>query len=221
MVLVFSNYFVYFYAACIVLTFAAVIWIIASRNHPDYKIAWIVPIMTVPVFGGLLYLCSLAATGSASAAAIGCGSWRSSSARPWGTAARSRTFCPPEMSARRSSPDTSPKPACIRPTPTPKRHITPWGRTCLRGMLEELEQAEHYIFLQYFIIQEGEMWDAILEILERKAAAGLDVRVLYDDIGCLFTLPKHYLTLREKDCLQGIQPFRRVYCFGTCRSTSS
>lgn len=56
MVLVFSNYFVYFYAACIVLSFAAVIWIIASRNHPDYKIAWIVPIMALPVFGGLLYL---------------------------------------------------------------------------------------------------------------------------------------------------------------------
>lgn len=38
------------------LSFAAVIWIIASRNHPDYKIAWIVPIMALPVFGGLLYL---------------------------------------------------------------------------------------------------------------------------------------------------------------------
>ena len=56
------------------------------------------------------------------------------------------------------------------------------------------------------------MWDAILEILERKAAAGLDVRVLYDDIGCLFTLPKHYArTLREKGiACKVFNPFRPV-----------
>ena len=88
----------------------------------------------------------------------------------------------------------------------------PLGEDLFAGMLEELEQAEHYIFLQYFIIQEGEMWDAILEILERKAAAGLDVRVLYDDIGCLFTLPKHYArTLREKGiACKVFNPFRPV-----------
>ena len=64
-------------------------------------------------------------------------------------------------------------------------------------MLEELEKAEHYIFLEYFIIEEGQMWDPILEILRRKAAQGVDVRVLYDDLGCIFKLPDGYDKLLE------------------------
>lgn len=198
MVLVFSNYFVYFYAACIVLTFAAVIWIIASRNHPDYKIAWIVPIMTVPVFGGLLYLLfggnrlsqrsrnRLRKLEELQRQAMGDGS-QVTDILPSG-----------DVSAKVQSRYIT-KASLYPPHAHTQTTYYPLGEDLFAGMLEELEQAEHYIFLQYFIIQEGEMWDAILEILERKAAAGLDVRVLYDDIGCLFTLPKHYArTLREK-----------------------
>ena len=66
--------------------------------------------------------------------------------------------------------------------------------------------------MEYFIIHPGVMWDGILEILERKAAQGVDVRVLYDDIGCLFTLPKHYAkTLQEKGiACKVFNPFRPV-----------
>lgn len=46
--------------------------------------------------------------------------------------------------------------------------------------------------MEYFIIHEGKMWDTVLEILERKAKAGVDVRILYDDIGSLQTLPYKY-----------------------------
>ena len=59
-------------------------------------------------------------------------------------------------------------------------------------MLEELEKAQQYIFLEFFIIGEGVMWNGILDILRRKAAQGLDVRVLYDDFGCITTLPSGY-----------------------------
>jgi cardiolipin synthase len=59
-------------------------------------------------------------------------------------------------------------------------------------MLEELEKAERYIFLEYFIVEPGQFWDSILAILERKAAQGLDVRVIYDDMGCMFKLPRDY-----------------------------
>ena len=60
-------------------------------------------------------------------------------------------------------------------------------------MLEELEKAEKYIFLEYFIIARGVMWGGILDVLKRKAAAGLDVRVLYDDFGCINNLPGNYV----------------------------
>ncbi len=59
-------------------------------------------------------------------------------------------------------------------------------------MLEELRKAEKYIFLEYFIIAKGQMWDGILDILKEKAAQGVDVRVMYDDFGSIQTLPTRY-----------------------------
>ena len=56
----------------------------------------------------------------------------------------------------------------------------PLGETMFERMLTELEQAEKFIFLEYFILDEGYMWDNILEILKRKAAAGGDVRLMDD-----------------------------------------
>lgn len=66
------------------------------------------------------------------------------------------------------------------------------GEAAYACMLEELRKAEKYIFLEYFIIGEGVMWDGILEILKEKVKKGVDVRVLYDDFGCITTLPSHY-----------------------------
>ena len=73
------------------------------------------------------------------------------------------------------------------------------GEELLPIFLDELEKAEHFIFLEFFIIDEGYMWDSILDILERKVRHGLDVRIIYDDFGCLLTLPRCYAdTLRRK-----------------------
>ena len=44
-------------------------------------------------------------------------------------------------------------------------------------MVEELKKAQKYIYLEYFIIEEGIMWNTILDILEEKVKAGVDVRV--------------------------------------------
>ena len=46
--------------------------------------------------------------------------------------------------------------------------------------------------MEYFIVEEGRMWNSILEILEEKAKAGLDVRFIYDDLGCVSLLPAGY-----------------------------
>ena len=64
--------------------------------------------------------------------------------------------------------------------------------------LEELKKAEHYIFMEYFIIGEGYMWDSILDVLKEKAANGVEVRLIYDDLGCVNTLPpQYYRTLQS------------------------
>jgi len=66
------------------------------------------------------------------------------------------------------------------------------GESMWQYMLEDLKKAEKFIFLEYYIVEEGLMWNSILDILEQKAAQGVEVKMLYDDIGCMATLPGDY-----------------------------
>lgn len=68
----------------------------------------------------------------------------------------------------------------------------PQGEDKLKCLLEELDKAEKFIYLEYFIISEGVMWGNILEILARKAAQGVDVRVMYDGTCEFILLPRNY-----------------------------
>lgn len=73
----------------------------------------------------------------------------------------------------------------------------PIGEKKFEAMLKELEKAEKYIFMEYFIVEEGYMWGRILDILLRKAAEGVEVRVLYDGMCEMSTLPINYWKLLE------------------------
>ena len=66
------------------------------------------------------------------------------------------------------------------------------GEIAYPEMLKELKNAKKFIFLEYFIIKNGTMWSEILKILEEKAKEGLDVRLIYDDMGCIALLPTSY-----------------------------
>ncbi len=72
------------------------------------------------------------------------------------------------------------------------------GEEMFEALLTELQSAEKFIYMEYFIIQEGYMWGRILEILSEKAAAGVDVRVLYDGMCEMFQIPAGYWKLLEK-----------------------
>lgn len=190
-VLEFLDSFYIFYATSIVLSIAAVLWILNDRSNPAYKIAWIIPILVFPIFGGLFYLVF--------------GKIRLNK----GTKERMKE------SAGRIKPVQEPLPrvleelALLDPAAVHQsRYLSanaqsplwmhtateylPTGEAAFERMIEELEKAEHYIFLEFFIIEEGAMWDPILEILSEKAQKGLDVRVMYDDFGCMAKLPGHY-----------------------------
>lgn len=74
----------------------------------------------------------------------------------------------------------------------------PTGCEMLDDMLQDLKNAKHYIFLEYFIIAPGVMWDSILDVLLERVKAGVDVRIIYDDLGCFLSLPSDYAkTLRS------------------------
>ena len=66
------------------------------------------------------------------------------------------------------------------------------GEEKFEALLKEIEKAKRFVFIEYFIIQEGKMWNSILDILERKVKENVEVRIIYDDIGCLLTLPEKY-----------------------------
>ena len=68
----------------------------------------------------------------------------------------------------------------------------PLGERFYTALLADLEAAGQFILMEYFIVQEGRMWDGIHRILRRKAAQGVEVFFLYDDFGCMTTLPEGY-----------------------------
>lgn len=68
----------------------------------------------------------------------------------------------------------------------------PLGEYKLEELLRQLEQAKHFIFLEYFIVEEGIMWGKVLEILARKAKEGVEIRMLYDGSCEFTTLPHDY-----------------------------
>ncbi|KAA8674762.1 cardiolipin synthase [Clostridium sp. HV4-5-A1G] len=68
----------------------------------------------------------------------------------------------------------------------------PSGKSMYKKLLEELKKADKFIFLEYFIISRGKMWDEIFEILKQKSQNGVEVRILVDYIGSMFVLPKDF-----------------------------
>lgn len=64
-------------------------------------------------------------------------------------------------------------------------------------LLSELKKAKKYIFMEYFIVEEGIMFNSILDILKEKVKEGVECRVMYDDMGSLHTLPKSYANILE------------------------
>lgn len=73
-----------------------------------------------------------------------------------------------------------------------RTEFLPSGERFLDSLLSDLEKAEKFVFMEYFIIEEGEMWGKVLDVLKRKAADGVEIRVIYDDIGCAGKLKHSY-----------------------------
>ncbi len=73
----------------------------------------------------------------------------------------------------------------------------PCGEVMFEDMLSAIRKAEHFVFLEYFIISPGVMFDRLLEVLEQKVRQGVDVRLIYDDIGCVATLPVDFVRYME------------------------
>lgn len=182
-----------------VLSWAVVIYIISCGVNPSYKIAWIVLILAFPVAGLTIYL--LFGGNKISATSTG----RCSRSRPSPCSSCGRTKRPYGSWPAAKRPRSTTRAICSRPPGYPiyddaDAEYFPSGESCYAAMLEETKRRSAIFSLKFFIIATGKMWDPMLELLRQKAAAGVDVRVVYDDFGCITPLP---MGLREKAARDG------------------
>ena len=186
-----SAYNRWFVTASVVLSWVAVIVIVSNRTDPGYKIAWIIPILALPVFGILFYLLfggnRLSRRLKRKMHTVQ-QIHRDNLSQDVGVLQREAAMSPDAALQSNYLASVACCPVCENTETT----YYGCGEAAFGDMLEALAQAEKYIFLEYFIIHTGKMWDQILRILRKKAAAGVDVRVIYDDFGCITTLPGGY-----------------------------
>lgn len=187
----FNNYFVYFYWISIFASIFAVLWIINDRSNPSYKIAWIIPILLFPIFGGLFYFF------------FGGKRLSKKEKRKMKLIEQKvyKALRPHKANLNeivKHSESAAVQSRYIQNNahyPLYKNTIgeyLPFGEVKFERLKQELKKAKHFIFMEYFIIQEGVMWNSILDILAEKVKQGVDVRIIYDDAGCLLTLPYKY-----------------------------
>ena len=199
-------YIPYFYIAAWITEIFCVIKIIASDDNPDYKVPWLLFVLILPIAGFMLYflfysrklqkkfirrLDELKRYRYERNQEEILGELERESAH---ASAQARMLC--SISGASVFKDT-------------KQIYYSLGEDMWQAMLSDLETAEKFIFMEYFIIEEGTFWNSILDILKRKAAAGVTVRVLYDDIGCMSTLPGDYAKTLRSYCIEAV-PFSRM-----------
>ncbi len=187
-----SNDYVYVYACFSLLSLLVALWVINdASDSPEFKLAWVVPILIFPVFGGLFYL--LFRGGRMS---------RREQEAMEQLMAESRSLLTQQEDVLKQLASASP--AAARQSVyleraanypvyqnTETTYFSP-GEDYFAALKQELQKAERYIFLEFFIIDEGVMWQEILDILQAKVQQGVEVRVMYDDFGSIMLLPATY-----------------------------
>ncbi len=186
-----SRYAKVFNLTLIILSFFVILYIISKKEKPSYKLMWVMLILVFPLFGGLFYL--FFRFQSSTRRFRSRLSFIEQKMKPLLTQEKYvleelKSYC--DCSVLLSSYLSKYAGLPIYKNSTCK-YLTP-GEQKFAYLKEELKKAEKFIFLEYFIIQEGIMWNEVLEILANKARSGVDVRVIFDDIGCFILLPKNY-----------------------------
>lgn len=203
-----NKYFELIYSGSTILMVVMLVYIFNTDYQPTVKLTWCFIIAVAPLFGLLLHLYIRLDIGH-----------RAEQKRCAMTVRETEAFHPDCKELTEKIRDTEPdfygtlhymESVGFSLYEGTETRYFPIGESMFASMLEELEKAEKFIFLEFFIIDEGIMWNSILDILKRKAESGVEVRVMYDGT-CAFTkVPYSYF---ETLCEMGIKskmfaPFR-------------
>ncbi|MBE6613576.1 MAG: cardiolipin synthase [Ruminococcaceae bacterium] len=191
-----SSYAVPIFIVMTVISALVVLFIINTERNPAYKLLWSIVILVFPIFGGLMFLAA---------------SVQSSTYLFKKRAKKAKALIAPYCGQ-----DTAITAAMRAESRTKANHASylaekasfpvyrdtavtyfPSGEAKFEWMKAEIRKAKKFIFLEYFIIQEGIMWDSILKLLIAKVKEGVEVRLIWDGMGCMSTLPKNYDKILE------------------------
>ena len=190
-----------------ILSYIVTLFILNRDVNPAYKITWIVFVLTVPFAGSIFYIMFSRSRLPKKHLKI-MNNIISKNAEILNNEVCSVSEFADTNFQRISNyvRNTSGKPAYEN---TSIKYF-PVGEEFYKDLLNELEQAEKYIFMEYYIIDLGKMWDSVYAILKKKAKAGLDVRLMYDDFGCLNRVPYNFKKQVQKAGIKVVNfnPFR-------------
>ena len=190
--------FVSLVSAVIVFDFFLILYIVNSEINAEYKVAWLVPILFLPPVGGFLYLTLRRRKMPRR---------RRNKIRARFAGMRDLFYLQDEQTLRKFDEHSEFAGQCARTVyacgslPAAdcyEAEYFPSGEAYCAKLIQELQGAQKFIFLEYFVIAPGALWSRILAVLEERAAAGVEVRVIYDDIGSMLKLPSNYPKKLEK-----------------------
>ncbi len=179
-----------------------IVYIMIQDTYQENKITWIILMFTVPLVGGLIYVFFSGHRVSKRKKAV----YKKIERTLENAMIDNKNQC---FELLKDDPQACRQSEYLSKIAYAPAHINTkaWyfklGEEKLEAMLLELQKAERFIFLEYFIIEEGKMWGEIEKVLISKAESGVDVRVLFDDFGCLTTLPSDFskrLSNHKIDC---------------------
>ncbi len=196
---------IYLIFAAVAVAVLTLLNIINKNTDPEYKIPWVIVILVLPLAGPLIYCCFYNRRMSRGESRFLSNVFMLLHKYDGNRDANLKELSEDNASASGKAHaimNDDPIASLYRGTSST---FFKSGEKYFLSLLDDLRLAEKYIYLEYFIIDEGELWNEIHGILVDKVRAGLDVRLIYDDIGCMKTLPSYYERQLRRE---GIRTYR-------------
>ena len=186
----------------------AVAIIVNRKGNPSFKLAWIIFILLAPLCGGLIFIL-----------------WGSGKTTPkfrkrWFSVTRtvkSRLSQDPAVVSKLEYEDlyhSNQSRYLYNESKFPVYDGThaaflPTGDDFFMSVISDIERAERYIFIEFFILAEGRLWEEINSVLKKRAAAGVDVKIIFDDFGSLKRQPEDFIE-RLESCGYEVSVFNPI-----------
>lgn len=189
---------IYIHTFFIILSIIVVIFVVSSNINPEYKIAWIIPLLAFPVFGTFFYLL-----------------YHQNNITPKRIEKYNKIVADRNKLLKSIPNELDYKEIVYlnnngwRYYRNSKIELLSSGQEKLDKLLIDLNNASEFILIEYFIISKGKMYTQIFDVLKKKAKEGVEIKIIYDDFGSVDNLPFNFKH-KMKKCGIDVIPFNRI-----------